>query len=115
MPHPEQVIARLRKEMAGAGITFFMVYCFPDVVADTFYTKVTSNSTREGITAILSTILQPTDAAVQLLVAAFARQAQALASQTDVQLDTDAARHLLEELCKRFTLHGWEKDPSMQD
>jgi hypothetical protein len=95
-----KAVRAFRKELAEKSSTFFLVYTDVDVCTNQILTKVTSNSTPEGISAILSLLLEPTEAAAEMLAAY-------LPSENPREYNVKVAREeLLPQLCKLFTVKG---------
>lgn len=88
-----KIVRAVRKELASRSSTFVLIYTDVDLNTNEILTKVTSNSTPEGISAILSLLLEPTEEAVQWL------------QQTLEDGDGDV-RGMLVQLCKRLTIKG---------
>jgi hypothetical protein len=68
----ETIIARsvraFRRALAEQHSTFFLVYTDADLATGETRTMVTSNSTSDGISAILGLLLEPTEKAITTLV-----------------------------------------------
>jgi hypothetical protein len=93
-----KAVRTFRKELAEKSSTFFLVYTDVDMDTNQILTKVTSNSTPEGISAILSLLLEPTEAAITFL-------ADCLKTNTKDEA-ADLARRLCVELCKMLVIKG---------
>jgi hypothetical protein len=116
----EQIVAEARDKLTAAGSRFFMAYTIPHPMnLGETAVKLTSNSTREGISAILSAFLRLTPAGVQVMASELfsgARAAVGMAENEIVELATGgsflgAARMLFEILRPHFTILGWETEP----
>jgi hypothetical protein len=68
-----KIVGEFRSALVPFHSTFFLIYTDIDKPIGAIKTVVTSNSTPEGITAILSLVLEPSEAAVALLVKALPR------------------------------------------
>jgi hypothetical protein len=90
-----------RKELAEKSSTFFLVYTDVDVITNQILTKVTSNSTPEGISAILSLLLEPTEQAIKLLAEAGVASDCTFDSVRETRI-----RELCDRLCKLFAVKG---------
>jgi hypothetical protein len=100
-----KTVRAFRAALAQEHSTFFLVYTDSDLATGAVRTMVTSNSTTEGISAILGLLLEPTDAAVDLLELALASE---IADEADLQENREHARLLLDQLRKMFTVKGLE-------
>jgi hypothetical protein len=130
-PEIEALIAEYREKLDKAGATFLLVYAYKQpgsglvaadgkTPADRNVCQISSNSSKEGIRAILHAILIPTKETVELMAKAFHTTAVAAIDVTTGALDTahhsgvfhDAARGLLNHLRPHWTIKGWENDKS---
>lgn len=114
----DEIVARFRNELDAAGSKFFMAYTVPSLHQDEVSVKLTSNSSREGIQAILAAFLRPTKAAVDLLAKELAGSARAGMDLKEDEIVglvasgkfTDGAKLLFEQLRMLYTIAGWESE-----
>lgn len=118
MNNVETIVARFREEMQIAGSKFFLAYTVVDPLNDEVGVKLTSNSSQEGIRAILSAILRPTGKALDLLARELAGSARAgmdFEEKEIIQALATGSFHagaklLFEQLRMLYTIVGWEDD-----
>jgi len=103
-----KVVRICRKELAQRSSTFFLVYTDVDTETHRILTKATSNSTPEGISAILHLLLQPTAEAVNVLKQALIDANCNLDSSFRLADPEEKAQELLAKLCGLFTIKGIE-------
>lgn len=114
----DTTIRELRAKLAREGATFLIIYAEPNPLTNTVDTKITSNSSRSGVQAILTYILRPTSAALARLAAELEAGARAGAGMTPEALDKvrddgaflAAAKLLFEGLRPLLTIVGWEAE-----
>jgi hypothetical protein len=94
-----KIVHEFRKDLAEHRSTFFLIYT--DLKADghSIAVKVTSNSTQDGASQILGSMMEPTEAAVALLASALPRGFLPSKKRREQQ-----ARKLLDKLRKMFVL-----------
>lgn len=102
-----KTVGEFRRDMAAQHSTFFVVYTDVDKATGEILTKVTSNSTPPGITAIFSLLLRPTDEAVTTMVKALPRPSW-FASKKKREAQ---ARKLLDQLRRMFTTVDMDAKP----
>jgi len=119
MNQVEQIVAEFRAKLANAGSHFFMAYTIVEPVSGEQVVMLTSNSNREGIQAILSAILRPTERALELIEAetCACTRAAVVGNMTEDGINNmltegtfkRAAVLFFEQLRPFFTIAGWEK------
>jgi hypothetical protein len=128
-PEIEALIAEYREKLDKAGATFLLVYAYKrtsgilvtpnkETVAEQDVCQISSNSSKEGIRAILHAILTPTKETVELMARAFHTTAVAAIDVTKGALDAahragvfrEAALGLLNHMRPHWTIKGWEAD-----
>jgi hypothetical protein len=101
-----KAVRAFRKEMAQNNSTFFLLYSDIRLQSNKVTVKLTTNSTVEGVSSILGTVLEPTEQAQALLEHVFAGIAASPdASSTE---RVQSARATLEQLSKLFTVKNIE-------
>lgn len=114
----DNTVRELRTKLAQQGVTFLLVYAAPNPLTNTVDTKITSNSSRQGVQAILTYILRPTKDALARLATELEAGARAGAGMTPEALDKvrddgaflAAAKLLFEGLRPLLTIVGWEAE-----
>jgi hypothetical protein len=106
-----KVVHEFRTDMAARHSTFFLIYS--DLKADqrTIAIKVTSNSTQEGASQIVGSMLEPTEGAVAFLAAALPKP---LFRRSWAKREKKA-RDLLDKLRKMFVLSTLDPQPEEPD
>lgn len=118
MNNVETIVARFREEMQIADSKFFLAYTVVNPLNDEVGVKLTSNSSQEGIRAILSAILRPTGKALDLLAQEIAGSARAGMDLKEAEITQllaegrfrEGAKVLFEQLRMLYTIVGWEDD-----
>ena len=100
-----KIVRMFRKELASRNSTFFLIYSDIDVRSNQVTVKVTTNSTVEGVSSILGTVLEPTEAALFRVMDAFQTYASMRVGDSGV---LDSARGLLTDICKLLTIKNIE-------
>ena len=103
-----KIVGEFRKDMAERHSTFFIVYTDVDKTTGAVLTKVTSNSTQEGISAILSLLLEPTEEAVKVTMDALDADKGFFSTRPKRM---ERARELLERLTKLYKAKGFDIKP----
>jgi len=114
----DETVKELREKLAKAGATFLLVYAAPNVLTDTVDTRITSNSSQQGVRAILNYILRPTGEALKLLAHGFEQSARAavgignaaLDQARDEQAFATAAKSMFEAIRPHMTVVGWDTE-----
>lgn len=114
----EEVINQFRAGLAKQDVTFLLVYSYKNLIADTYDTKIASNSSQQGVRAILSAILRPTAKATAMIAQALEDCARASVGILPEAIDraqsagtfVGAATALFEQLRPYFTIAGWERE-----
>lgn len=112
----QNIVADFRDQLAAHGSKFLLVYTEENSITDTLDCRVTSNSDRAGICAIMRFLMRPTPEALALIAQAL--KDTALAS-TDILPDaieiaakeglfTESADVLFTRLRGLLTIAGWE-------
>lgn len=122
MNQVEKIVAEARDKLTAAGSRFFMAYTVHNPLSGEPAVKLTSNSTREGISAILSAFLRLTPHGLKCLAAELANGARAAVGMAAKDIDgiaaqgnfLGAARVLFEALRPYFTIAGWETEPGVK-
>jgi hypothetical protein len=96
-----KAVREFRKALAERSSTFFLVYTDVDVRTNQILTKVTSNSTPEGISAILGLLLEPTEKAIAFLE-------DCIADGCSAEKRHELAQQMGNEFCKLLTIKGIE-------
>jgi hypothetical protein len=120
-PKIEDLIAEYKEKLDEAGATFLLVYAYKTLVAQQDVCQISSNSSKEGIRAILHAILMPTREGLALLERALYSSASAATNTLQMAIDAaqrtgafaDAAKNLFEQLRPYWTIRGWENDKSI--
>jgi hypothetical protein len=114
----DKTVAELRTKLARAGARFPLIYSDKNHLTQMIDTKITSNSSPEGVRAILTYILRPTKEATALLTQALVDTAKAAVGGTPEAIDKaieelaflEGAKALLERMRPHFTIVGWEDE-----
>jgi hypothetical protein len=128
-PDIEKLVAEYKEKLDKAGATFLLVYAYKQLggvllspnqttVASKDVCQISSNSSKEGIRAILHAILTPTKETVDLMAKAFHTTVVAAVGVTETALTAankagvfhEAARNLLDHMRPHWTIKGWEND-----
>lgn len=117
-PEIEKLIAEYRKKLHDAGAAFLIIYAYKNPITDANVCQISSDSSQQGIRAILHSILEPTKEARNLLARAFHDTAVAACGTIRGAIDkatedgvfTKTADNLFEMLRPYWTIKGWEKD-----
>jgi hypothetical protein len=118
MTELDKTVAELRAKLARAGSRFLLVYTDKNHLKQTIDTRVTSNSSPEGVRAILTYIIRPTQEATALLAKTLIDVAKASAGVTPESIDkavaelafSEAAKVVFEKLRPLLTIVGWENE-----
>jgi len=116
MSQLDETVHKLRAELAKNGATFLLIYAVPNILTNNIDAKITSNSSRQGMQAILTYILRPTSAALTHVATELEASARASVGMTPELLDKirddgaflAAAKVLFEELRPLLTIVGWD-------
>jgi hypothetical protein len=112
----EQLVIEYKDKLDKAGATFLLVYAYKNPISDQNVCQISSNSSKEGIRAILHAILMPTKETVDLMTKAFFDLAVSTIGITETAIAGahcagvfhEAARSLLAQMRPHWTIKGWE-------
>ena len=118
MTQLEKTVAEVRAKLARTGAKFLLIYTDTNHLTQRVDTRMTSNSSPEGVRAILSYIIRPTQGATALLAQALVDTAKASAGSTLEVIDkaaaelafSEAAKVVFEKLRPHLTIVGWEEE-----
>lgn len=102
-----KIVGEFRRDMAERHSTFFLLYSDVDRTTGEVVVRATSNSTAFGIGAMLAPLLEPSEAAVQMMIKALPRPGW-FASRAKREKQ---ARDLLAKLCNMLVLSKMDAKP----
>lgn len=113
----EEIVAEFRNKLSDCGSKFLLVYTEDNLVTEKQDCRITSNSSQQGVRAILTFLLRPTDEAITVIQRALEDVARAsggiLPSAINEAIEAGtfhtAAGALFEQIRTRLTLVGWEQ------
>jgi hypothetical protein len=113
----QEIIAIFRDQLAARGSKFLLIYTEENPIAETLDCRVTSNSNREGVRAIMSFLMRPTPEALDLIAQALQDTALSGVDVLPMAIETaaaegafaEAAKVLFDELRGHLTIAGWEQ------
>ena len=118
MTELDNAVLELRQKLAAAGAKFLLIYTTANPITDKIDTRITSNSDKGGVRAILTYILRPTKAALGLFAQALESSARAALGASVEAIDaakdggafTTAAAALFESARPQLTIVGWDEE-----
>jgi hypothetical protein len=121
-PEIEKLINEYKEKLHAAGAAFLVVYAYKHPLTGANICQISSDSSKQGIRAILHSILEPTREARNLLARAFHDTANAACGTLRAAIDkaagegafTKTADNLFEMLRPYWTIKGWEKDETQK-